>query len=117
MILVISPNVEILSTTLAALASTGEEVKGAGTTHDALALVAGARMIVLDLLTSGPDQIDGDAFRGLSNVTIISRHLGRPILIGPDRYSKGFTLARLKEALQPAPPELGTVLEATGAAA
>lgn len=98
-ILVVSPNEEIGVTLTAALMASGKRVEVARSTGDGLSRAQEARVVVLDLLTE-ESAIDGEAFRGLPNVVVISRHEEQPILIGQDRYSKAFSLQRLKDAVR-----------------
>jgi DNA-binding NtrC family response regulator len=96
-ILVVSMDTHVRDTAAAVLRRMGETVMTASTTRDGLRKAPDVRVVVLDLLTEG---LDGPAFKdAAAPVVVISLHEEMPILIGADRYSKPFTLARLKEAL------------------
>jgi len=91
-ILVVSADEEIRETLCRVLCATG-----AATTREGLRLAPDARMVVLDLLSEG---IDGQAFCGvLAPIVVVGVYEDVPIVIGPDRYMKTFTLARLQEAV------------------
>jgi DNA-binding NtrC family response regulator len=94
-ILIVSPDSVVGEKLAAALAATGEEVQTVTTTGEAVQMAPAARVVVLDLLTEG---INGHALKGFP-VVVVGVYEDVPTVIGPDRYLKDFTLARLTEAV------------------